>query len=81
MFYTQAISCSLRENLYVFDGLLENNTILSIKDHTTNTEGYTEHIFALCHLVGINFIPRIKNIKSLQLYTASKIIIMENLTS
>ena len=30
--------------LYVLDGLLKNNTISSIKDHTTDTEGYNEHI-------------------------------------
>ncbi len=54
------------------DGFLDNNTILPIKEHTTNTEGYTEHIFALCSLLGIKFMPRIKNLKSQQLYRTNK---------
>jgi TnpA family transposase len=72
VYSTNAISCSPRESLYVIDGFLNNNTILQIKEHTTDTEGYTEHIFALCHLLGIKFMPRIKNLKSQQLYRASK---------
>jgi TnpA family transposase len=34
----------------VLDGLLENNTILQIREHTTDTHGYTEIVFALCYL-------------------------------
>ena len=48
VFSTKVISCSPREALYVLDGLLENNTILKIREHTTDTHGYTEIIFALC---------------------------------
>ena len=69
---TQAISCTPRESLYVVDGLLDNNTILAIKEHTTDTEGFTEHVFALCYLLGIRFIPRIKDLKSQQLYRIDK---------
>jgi TnpA family transposase len=69
---TQAISCAPRESLYVIDGFLDNNTILAIKEHTTDTEGFTEHVFALCYLLGIRFMPRIKDIKSQQLYRIDK---------
>ena len=69
---TQAISCAPRESLYVIDGLLDNNTILAIKEHTTDTEGFTEHVFALCYLLGIRFMPRIKDLKSQQLYRVDK---------
>jgi len=68
VFSTKAISCSPREALYVLDGLLENNTILKIREHTTDTHGYTEIVFALCHLLGFYFMPRIKDIKDQQLY-------------
>jgi TnpA family transposase len=34
VFNTKVISCAPREALYVLDGLLENNTILEIKEHT-----------------------------------------------
>lgn len=69
---TQAISCAPRESLYVIDGFLDNNTILSIKEHTTDTEGFTEHVFALCYLLGIRFMPRIKDLKAQQLYRVDK---------
>lgn len=46
VFNTKVIWCSPHEALYVLDGLLENNTILKPKAHTTDTHGYTEIIFA-----------------------------------
>ena len=52
----------------MLDGLLENNTILQIKAHTADTHGYTEIIFALCHLLGFDFMPRIRDLKDQQLY-------------
>lgn len=72
VFSTQVISCSPCEVLYVLDGLLENNTILKIREHTTDTHGYTEIIFALCHLLGFYFMPRIRDLKDQQLYRVDK---------
>jgi len=72
VFNTRAISCGLREALYVIDGLLENNTILKIKAHTTDTHGYTEIVFALCFLLGFYFMPRIRDLKDQQLYRINK---------
>jgi len=72
VFSTKVISCSPREALYVLDGLLENNTILKAMRHTTDTHGYTEIIFALCYLLGIYFMPRIRDLKNQQLYRVEK---------
>jgi TnpA family transposase len=72
VYNTQVISCSPREALYVLDGLLDNNSILQIKEHTTDTAGYTEHIFALCYLLGYQFMPRIRDLKDQQLYRIDK---------
>ena len=72
VFSTKVISCSPREALYVLDGLLENNTILKIREHTTDTHGYTEIIFALCHLLGFYFMPRIRDLKDQQLYRVDR---------
>ncbi len=68
VFGTKVISCSPREALYVLDGLLENNSVLKIQKHTTDTGGYTEIIFALCYLLGYEFMPRIRDLKDQQLY-------------
>jgi TnpA family transposase len=72
VFNTKVISCSPREALYVLDGLLENNTILKIREHTTDTHGYTEIVFALCYLLGYYFMPRIRDLKDQQLYRIDK---------
>ena len=72
VFSTKVISCTPSEALYVLDGLPENNTILQVKRHTTDTHGYTEIIFALCHLLGYEFMPRIRDLKHQQLYRAQK---------
>jgi TnpA family transposase len=72
VFSTKVISCSPREALYVLDGLLENNTILQVQKHTTDTHGYTEIVFALCFLLGYDFMPRIRDLKDQQLYRIDK---------
>jgi TnpA family transposase len=45
---TRITSCSPREALFVLEGLLENNTVLRLREHYTDTHGFTEHIFGLC---------------------------------
>ncbi|MDH5561956.1 MAG: Tn3 family transposase, partial [Deltaproteobacteria bacterium] len=72
VFSTKVISCSPREALYVLDGLLENNTVLQVHKHITDTHGYTEIIFALCYLLGYEFMPRIRDLKDQQLYRIDK---------
>jgi TnpA family transposase len=74
VYSTKVISCSPREALYVLDGLLENNTILQIREHTTDTHGFTENIFALCHLLGFYFMPRIRDLKDQQLYRVDRFV-------
>jgi len=72
VYNTRVISCNPREALYVLDGLLDNNTILKIRQHTTDTHGYTEIVFALCYLLGFYFMPRIRDLKDQQLYRAER---------
>jgi len=59
---TQAISCAPREAGYVLGGILDNDTELTIREHTSDTNGFTEHLFGLCALLGINFMPRLKDL-------------------
>jgi len=68
VFGSRVISCSAREASYVLDGLLENDTILRPREHTTDTHGFTEQLFALCHLLGFSFMPRLKDLKTQHLY-------------
>jgi TnpA family transposase len=47
----------------VLDGLLENETVLRPREHMTDTHGYTEQLFGLCHLLGYAFMPRLADLK------------------
>lgn len=44
---------------HVLDGLLYHESDLDIREHYTDTAGFTEHVFALMHLLGFAFCPRI----------------------
>lgn len=68
VFSTQVISCGPREALYVLDGLLNNQTSLSPREHTTDTHGFTEQLFGLCYLLGFSFMPRLKDLPDQRLY-------------
>ena len=46
--------------------------VLPVKKHTIDTHGYTEIIFALCYLLGYDFMPRIRDLKDQQLYRIDK---------
>lgn len=68
VFKTQVVSCGPRESLYVIDGLERHNTVLRPKEHATDTHGFTEHVFALCYLLGYSFMPRLRDLTDQQLY-------------
>jgi TnpA family transposase len=67
LFYSTVINANEREAAYVIDGLMHNDVIKS-DIHSTDTFGYSEVVFALTHLLGFSFAPRIKNFKDQQLY-------------
>ena len=46
----------------MLDGILDNDTALAIREHTSDTNGFTEHLFGLCVLLGITFMPRLKDL-------------------
>lgn len=56
------------EAAYTLDKILDNETELDIKEHTTDTGGYTDLIFALFDLLGMQFAPRLKDISDTRLY-------------
>lgn len=62
VYATQAISCAPREARYVLSGILDNDSTLVIREHTSDTHGFTEHLFGLCALLGIAFMPRLKDL-------------------
>jgi TnpA family transposase len=72
LFYSTVFSSSERDALYVIDGLLHNESIQSDM-HSTDTHGYTEMVFAISHLMGTTFAPRIKDIPSVKLVSFRRV--------
>ena len=66
-FYIESIPPS-GEAAYVIDGLLYHEADLSIAVHHTDGGGVSDHVFALAHLLGFRFAPRIPNIADRKLY-------------
>lgn len=56
----------------MLDGLLRHEADLNIYEHYTDTAGFTEHVFALMHLLGFKFAPRIRDLNDKRIYIASK---------
>ena len=61
-FHTKVINVRVRDATYVLDGLLYHESDLRIEEHYTDTAGFTDHVFALMHLLGFRFAPRIRDL-------------------
>lgn len=66
-YHTVAIPPS-GEAAHVIDGLLYHEADLSISVHHTDGGGVSDHVFALAHLLGFRFAPRIPNLAERRLY-------------
>ena len=67
-FNSNVINVGMRDSTYVLDGLLYHESDLRIEEHYTDTAGFTDHVFALMHLLGFRFAPRIRDIGDTKLY-------------
>lgn len=79
-FYTKVIS-RVRDSTHVLDGLLYHETDLEITEHYTDTAGFTEHVFALMHLLGFAFAPRIRDLHDKRLFIHGKAELYQGLQS
>lgn len=68
LYYSMVMDSAERESTYTIDGLINDDTVESEK-HSTDTHGYTEIVFGLSYALGVQFSPRIKNIKDQIIYT------------
>lgn len=73
-FHTRAISATAGEAIHVLDGLLHHaGTVADGPDsrwtHHTDGGGVSDHVFALCALLGFRFAPRIPDLKDRKLHS------------
>ncbi|WP_427131691.1 Tn3 family transposase [Pseudarthrobacter sp. S9] len=67
-FSAKVVNVGVRDSTYVLDGLLYHESDLRIEEHYTDTNGFTDHVFGLMHLLGFRFAPRIRDLGETKLY-------------
>jgi TnpA family transposase len=67
-FHTKVIAATANEAPHVLDGLIYHQSSLVINEHYTDTGGFSDHVFAMCRLLGFLFAPRIRDLKDKRLY-------------
>jgi len=71
-FWTKLIAATASEALHVLDALLYHQSEVSTRRHHTDGGGESDHVFALCTLLGFQFAPRIPDLKHRRLYSFAK---------
>ena len=72
LFYSTAFSAAEPESHYVLDGLTHNEVVLP-NAHSTDTHGFSEPVFAVTGLLGIEFRPRFARFHHQQLYSIDEV--------
>ncbi|MEU0679932.1 Tn3 family transposase [Streptomyces albogriseolus] len=70
--FTHFIPCGVWEAVYIIEGLLKNTSEVQPTTVHADTQGQSQPVFALAHLLGFDLMPRIRNWKGLTFYRPSK---------
>jgi TnpA family transposase len=70
-FWVNVVNCLMREATFVLDGLLHQDSY-RIREHYTDTHGYTDLVFGLFELLGFRFAPRLRDLPDQTLYRARR---------
>ncbi|MBK3556780.1 Tn3 family transposase [Streptomyces sp. MBT56] len=70
--FTHFIPCGVWEAVYIIEGLLKNSSEVKPTTVHADTQGQSQPVFALAHLLGFDLMPRIRNWKELTFYRPSK---------
>lgn len=65
--FSRFIPCGAYEAVYILDGLIENKSDIRPDTVHGDTQAQNFPVFALAHILGIQLMPRIRNIKDLTL--------------
>ncbi|SFP68381.1 Tn3 family transposase [Salibacterium halotolerans] len=70
--FSHFIPCGVWEAVYIIEGLLQNESDVQPDKLFADTQGQSTPVFALSYLLGIQLMPRIRNIKALKFYRPTK---------
>lgn len=68
--FSHFIPCGVYEAIYILDGLIKNVSDIQPDVIHGDTQAQSTTVFGLAHLLGIDLMPRIRNIKKLVFYKA-----------
>ncbi|MEU7688781.1 transposase, partial [Streptomyces spectabilis] len=69
--FSHFIPCGVWEAVYLFEGLLKNESEVTVDIIHGDTQGQSLPVFGLAHMLGIELLPRIRNWKDLVFYRPS----------
>ncbi|MET9660181.1 transposase [Streptomyces sp. NPDC006510] len=69
--FSHFIPCGVWEAVYLFEGLLKNESEVTVDIVHGDTQGQSLPVFGLAHMLGIELLPRIRNRKDLVFYRPS----------
>lgn len=67
--FSHFIACGVHEAVFILDGVLKNTSSINPNRLHADTHGQSEAVFGLAYLLGIELMPRIRNWRSLNLYS------------
>lgn len=77
--FSHFIPCGVYEAIYILDGLIRNESDIQPDTVHGDTQAQNTPVFALAYLLGIDLMPRIRNIKDLIFFKPSKEAKYENI--
>lgn len=77
--FSHFIACGVWEAVYILDGLLKNKSVLQPDTVHADTQGQSEAVFGLAHLLGIKLMPRMRNWNKVSMYRPDKTITFEHI--
>ena len=66
--FSHFIACGVWEAVYLLDGILQNKSVLQPDTVHADTQGQSEVVFGLAHLLGIELLPRMRNWNKVAMY-------------
>ena len=70
--FSHFIPCGVYEAIYILDGLIKNTSDIQPDTIHGDTQAQSTPVFGLAYLLGIDLMPRIRNIKDLKFFKSDK---------
>lgn len=79
--FSHFIPCGVYEAVYILDGLIKNESDIQPDTLHGDTHAQSAPVFGLAYLLGINLMPRIRNLKKLVFFKPDKSIKYKNINN